>query len=512
MGSTDQNEVIAFLSSATAYGPAAGPVERIDTHGAVVFLVGERAYKLKRAVRYSYLDYSTVERRRQACEAELTLNRRTAPQLYLAVERVTRSPDGSLVLGGAGDAVDWLVVMRRFDEETLFDRLVEQGGLDRRLVAALADRIVAFHAAAEPVGGFGGRDGMRAVLDGDVTNLRRGVPQVFNQPAVEALAHEAGAALDRLAPVLDRRRDEGKVRRCHGDLHLRNICLVDGVPTLFDCIEFNDRISCIDVLYDLAFLLMDLDHRGRGDLANAVANRYVDLAGEAEGDLAVLPLFLALRAEIRAHVAVAAAASQPDAAKAGREVEAARGYLVKALAYLRPAAPRLVAVGGLSGTGKSTLAHGLAPDLGNAPGARVLRSDMLRKRLAGVAPETRLPDAAYGHGTAERVYAALYAAVAEALSAGRTVVADAVFADPAERAAIAGVAAAVGAPFTGLWLEASPDVLAARIAARTGDASDATVEVLRRQLGYALGPLDWIRIDAGGEAQDTLTRARAALP
>ncbi len=512
MGSTDQNKVIAFLSSATAYGPAAGPVKRIDTHGAVVFLVGERAYKLKRAVRYSYLDYSTVARRRQACEAELTLNRRTAPQLYLAVEKVTRASDGTLALGGAGDTVDWLVVMRRFDEETLFDRLAGQGGLDRRLVAALADRIAAFHAAAEPVAGFGGRDGMRAVLDGDVTNLRRGVPHVFNQPAVEALAHEAGTALDRLAPVLDRRRDEGKVRRCHGDLHLRNICLVDGVPTLFDCIEFNETISCIDVLYDLAFLLMDLDHRGLGGLANETMNRYVDLAGEAEGDLAVLPLYLALRAEIRAHVAVAAAVSQPDLAKADREVEAARGYLVKALAYLRPAAPRLVAVGGLSGTGKSTLARALAPGLGGAPGARVLRTDMLRKRLAGVAPETRLPDTAYGRDETARVYDALYASAAQALAAGRAVVADAVFADPAERAAIRGAARQAGVPFIGLWLEAPPDVLAARIAARSGDASDATVEVLRRQLGYDLGALDWVRIDAGGSPDDCLTQARAALP
>jgi len=293
---------------------------------------------------------------------------------------------------------------------------------------------------------------------------------------------------------------------------LRNICLVDGVPTLFDCIEFNDRIACIDVLYDLAFLLMDLDHRGLSALANAVLNRYFDLAGEAEGDLAPLPLFLALRAEIRAHVGVAAAAAQPDEAKAAQQIEAARGYLVAALAYLRPATPRLIAIGGLSGTGKSTLAYGLAPTVGRPPGARVLRTDVLRKRLAGVAPETRLPDSAYGSDMTVRVYAALYAAAGEALAAGRPVIADAVFADPVERAAIAEVAARAGVPFTGLWLDAPPEVLEARVAARSGDASDATVAVLRRQLGYDIGRIDWTRVDASGDVQTSLKQMEAALP
>jgi hypothetical protein len=511
MDPADQREVIDFLSRPEAYGPGGGPVERIDTHGAVVFLVGNRAYKLKRAVRYSYLDYSTVAQRQQSCAAELALNRRTAPELYLSAEPVIRDEAGNLRIGGPGDAVDWLVVMRRFDQDTLFDRLAERAKLDRRLILALADRIVAFHAIAERTPGFGGQDGMADVLRSDIENLRLGVPAAFDRPAVDAVAAECSAALGRLGPLIDHRRDAGKVRRCHGDLHLRNICLIDGIPTLFDCIEFNDRIACIDVLYDLAFLLMDLDHRGLSALANAVLNRYFDLAGEAEGDLAPLPLFLALRAEIRAHVGVAAAAAQPDPAKAAQQIEAARGYLTAALAYLRPARPRLLAIGGLSGTGKSTLAYGLAPSLGRPLGARVLRTDVLRKRLAGVAPETRLPDFAYGRDMTVQVYGALYQAAAAALAAGLPVVVDAVFADPAERAAIADVAARAGVAFTGLWLEAPPEVLEARIAARRGDASDATVTVLRRQLGYNIGRIDWTRVDVSGDMEASLSRARAAL-
>lgn len=506
----DQSEVIDFLSRPETYGQAA-PVERVETHGAVVFLTADRAYKLKRAVKYSYLDYSTVELRRRFAMAELAVNRRTAPELYLAVEPVTRAAQGGLELGGSGEPVDWLVVMKRFDQDTLFDRLAMRGALDRRMIIALTDRIVAFHREAEAAPAFGGHAAMGQVLQEDIANLQRGVPHAFNQPAVDAAAAESLAALDRLQSLVDRRRADGKVRRCHGDLHLRNICLIDGVPTLFDAIEFNDRIACIDVLYDLAFLLMDLDHHRLRGLSNTVLNRYFDLAGEAEGDLAMVPFCVAQRAMIRAHVGIAAAAAQDDRARAAQQIELARGYLVATFGYLRPPEPRLVAIGGLSGTGKSTLAHGLAPELRGPVGARVLRSDVLRKRLAGVPPETRLPASAYSRESAAQVYAALCAAARDALAAGFPVIVDAVFADPMERVAIANVAAELGVPFTGLWLEAPPEVLAQRIEGRAGDASDATVDVLKRQLEYELGPVDWARIDVSGEPQTVLKRAAAAL-
>ncbi|MDZ7811493.1 MAG: phosphotransferase [Arhodomonas sp.] len=194
------------------------------------------------------------------------------------------------------------------------------------------------------------------------------------------------ARCEGLAGRLDRRAAEGRVRVCHGDLHLQNICLFKGEPTIFDCIEFNRELSDIDVLYDLAFLLMDLDHRGHGDLANTVFNRYLDRRDEADG-VAALPLLLSMRAAIRAHVSGQAAMVQADAAAREQRRGVAAAYLEHALSLLAPAGPRLLAVGGFSGTGKSTLAYGLAPGLDPAPGARVLRSDVLRKRRYGVAPE-----------------------------------------------------------------------------------------------------------------------------
>jgi aminoglycoside phosphotransferase family enzyme/predicted kinase len=502
-----QREVIEFLSRPEAFG--AGPVERIETHASIVFLAGERAWKLKRAVRYSYLDYSTPEKRREACEAELALNRRTAPGLYLEVRAIRRGADGGLTLAAEGEPVDWLLVMRRFPQEALFDRMAQRGALTPALMRDLADAIAAFHDAAEATRDFGGREGMEAMVAGNTANLRLGVPELFAAEAVEALDAASRAAVAAQAALLERRRLDGRVRHCHGDLHLGNICLVDGKPTLFDGIEFNPAIANVDVLYDLSFLLMDLEHRGLGGLGSLVFNRYLDRREEGDG-LPALPLFLSVHAAIRAHVGMAAARRASGEA-ADRQAAAARAYLDLAARLLRPAPPLMVAIGGLSGTGKSTLARALAPCLGAVPGARVLRSDVIRKRLCGRAPEERLPPEAYRPDMDGQVYRAQLAAAGEALAAGQAVILDAVFGRPGEREAAAGLAAALGVPFAGLWLEADAAVLEARIAARRDDASDATVAVVRRQLERDPGPIGWPRLAAGGSLEVLAAAARDAI-
>jgi aminoglycoside phosphotransferase family enzyme/predicted kinase len=508
-----QAGTIAFLSDSATYGIALGTVERHDTHGAIVFLAGDRAYKLKRAVKFPYMDFSTLERRRRFCEAEVALNRRTAPELYLGTEPIVRRPSGELGLGGAGEPVDWIVIMRRFDQSALFDDMARRGRLDVATVLELAGEIARFHAGAEPAPEFGGCAGLRAVATGNALSLRAGCDGALDRADIEPLVEATTRAIDRVCDLADRRRAAGKVRRCHGDLHLRNICLVEGRPTLFDCIEFDDAIACIDVIYDLAFLLMDLWHRGLGPHANAVFNRYLDLADEADA-LEALPLFLSLRAAVRAHVGAAALVRQPagtrEAALSAMREETRR-YLAEARRFLAPSPPVMLAVGGLSGTGKSTLAYGLAPGVGAPPGARVLRSDVLRKRILGVPWDRRLPEAAYSDEVTERVYARLRAEAADALVAGHAVIADAVFARPAQREAIAAVAAGRGVPFCGLWLEAAPQILERRVGGRRADVSDATVAVLRRQLVYDIGRLGWTRVDAGGEEAEVLAAARRAM-
>jgi hypothetical protein len=507
----DQSEVIAFLSRPESYGAGVTTVERIDTHAAMVFLAGERAYKLKRAVRFAYLDYSTTALRCRFCEAELALNRRTAPQLYLSVRSLNRIADGRLAFDAPGPVVDCVVEMRRFDQSDLFDAMAARGALTEALMLELAEAIARFHAEAAPTPDMGGSEGIAEVLDGNAQSFAPATPAVFDPGMVNALDEASRAELGRRAALLDRRRRSGRVRQCHGDLHLRNICLVDGRPTLFDCIEFSRSLACIDLLYDLAFLLMDLCHRRLGALANAVFNRYLDVGDEGGEGLAVLPLFLSARAAIRAHVAAAAAARQQDASAEARLAEEARSYLAMALALLSPPSPVLLAVGGLSGSGKSTLAHDLAPELGAVPGARVLRSDVLRKRLMGVPPTTPLPEAAYAPEVTERVYATLRREARDALAAGHGVIVDAVFARESERNAVAEVARELGVPFHGFWLEAPAEILEARLAARRGDASDATPAVMRRQLTFDIGRLDWIRLDAAVDRRACLEAAQAWL-
>jgi hypothetical protein len=508
MATGDQRAAIAFLTRPETHGGA--PVERIDTHCSILVLAGDRAYKLKRSVRFSYLDYSTVALRERACRAELALNRRTAPELYLAVRSIARAPDGRLGFDGPGEVLDWVLVMRRFDQGGLFDRMAAAGRLAPTLMRDLADHIAEFHAHAEIDHDAGGRAGMARVVAGNAENLALHSPPL-DPSSVARLVERTDRVLASVGALLDRRRLAGQVRLCHGDLHLRNICLVDGRPTLFDCIEFSRELAAIDLLYDVAFLLMDLEHRGLRALGNAVLNRYLDRAGDGGEAFAALPLFLSARAAVRAHVEAAAGAAQASPGDVAGHELAARAYLALAWALLQGTPPQIIAVGGFSGTGKSTLAQGLAPALGRAPGARVLRSDVLRKRLMGVAPETRLSPAGYAADVTRRVYAALAEEARATVAAGQSVVLDAVFAQPSERAAIAALASEAQVPFTGFWLEAAPGALEARIRDRGKDASDATIDVLRRQLGYDTGTIDWRRLDASGEAGATLARAQAVL-
>ncbi|WP_340117502.1 AAA family ATPase [Pelagibius sp. 7325] len=493
----NQAAVLALLADPATYGAGVDDVQRIDTHGAIVFLAGDRAYKVKRAVAYPYMDFSTLERRRVLCLREQEINSRTAPDLYLDVVPVTKTASG-LALGGEGKAVEWVLVMRRFDQDQLLSRRAAAGQLTAQTMTALADAVARFHDAAEPRQDIAaGAKAMRWVISENGEEFAERA-DLFDPDAVRRVTEAALAQLDRHAALLDARAADGKVRLCHGDLHLRNVVLLDGKPTLFDAIEFNDAIACIDVIYDLAFLLMDLEHRDLRPFANLVLNRYLQRRDEAEA-LALLPLFLSARAAVRAKVAAsleAVAGNDGDENKVARRTEAA-AYFELAGRYLDPPPPRLVAVGGLSGTGKTTLARALAPDFGAAPGALHLRSDVLRKQLAGVDELEHLPPEAYSAEASADVYAALVARACQALAAGHAVILDAVFARPEERETVEAVARAAGVEFTGLWLQAPPAVLKSRVSARSGDASDATAAVVEQQLTYDLGVVSWHPIAAG---------------
>jgi predicted kinase len=302
------------------------------------------------------------------------------------------------------------------------------------------------------------------------------------------------------------------VRRCHGDLHLGNVVLIEDKPVLFDAIEFDARIATGDVLYDLAFLLMDLIERGLRPAANVVLNRYLAETSR-DGDLdalAALPLFMSLRAAIRAKV-TAARLENARGEESRVIAQAAQKYFRLACELIAPPAPVLVAIGGLSGTGKSMLARMLAPDIAPLPGALLLRSDVERKRLFGAAETERLRAEAYSTDANMKVYDSLCAKAERIVAAGHSVIVDAVFARQGERTAIEDIARSPAVTFHGLFLTADLATRVARVDARTQDASDADAHVARQQERYDFGTLAWAQIDGSGTPEETLRHARAAL-
>jgi predicted kinase len=400
--------------------------------------------------------------------------------------------------------------MRRFDQSDLLESMRCSDRLTTSLMRQVAEALARVHSMAEVMPEFGGEAAMRDVINNNVALLRSRSDRPFNSDLLDDYEGRASDALLRAAPLLEVRRKQGHVRRCHGDLHLNNIYVQGGVPVLFDAIEFNDFFACIDVLYDLSFLLMDLDRHGLRGYANAVFNRYLELSNEYSG-LEAMPLFLSCRAAIRAHTAVATAEAIDDENHKHQLLQDASSLLDRAADHLTDAQPRLVAIGGLSGTGKSALACSLAPCLGRSPGAVVIRSDVVRKQLAGVADTVRLPETAYTAWTSERVYERLSQIASTTLAAGFTTILDAVYGKEHERAAIAEMARRANVKFDGLWLEGPQALLEQRISSRVGDASDATVSVLRSQLGFVTRPQTWATIDAAGSALDLLKHAQGVL-
>jgi aminoglycoside phosphotransferase family enzyme/predicted kinase len=496
-----------FLASPATHGGA--EVRRIDTHTAAVIVAGDRAWKLRRPVDYGWLDYATRARRQECAEREIALNSSTAPGLYLGIGGITATRDGWRLIepGDLPAGAEPVVVMQRFQQRDLFDRMAADGRLTPEIMRATGRAVADMHKAAPR------RDGMGRLpaFAGRETNELIELADLLGAEAVSAFSSE----VQRLAEAHAGLASERGARRCHGDLHLRNIVLWQGRPAPFDCIDFNDAFTDIDPLYDLAFLLMDLDHRGHGELAIEVFNAWAERmaampapeVGTAYGGLALLPFFKACRAGIRAKVG-ALALKDRELSGLEPELAEARAYLDLANRYLTEAPPaRLIAVGGLSGSGKSTLAWALAARLG----AVVLRSDVIRKGLWGVEETEKLPSEAYTPEFTTRVYQAMAERARMALEGGATVILDAAHLREVERDRAGALAQQAGAPFQGFWLEAPVTELKARVTARQADASDADARIVEKQTGYDLGVVQWHRLSASDAPKAIEDMAMALL-
>jgi aminoglycoside phosphotransferase family enzyme/predicted kinase len=484
----DHARLVAGLERALA---ARGDVRVIETHISSVLLAGADAYKLKKPLALDFLDFSTLAARRRACEDELRLNRRTAPALYRAVLSVIGTLAApALVPAGDehGDVLDVALLMRRFDPAQVLDQLAARGALPLAAMAPLGRTVAQLHAEAvvAPAGSdYGSVTSVRTWTERTVQSLRAHIQAPADRARVDALAQWAEHELQRQAALIAARQAGGRVRECHGDLHLGNIVLLDGAAVPFDALEFNAALRFIDVMSDVAFLWMDLNDHALPAHAASVLDAWVEASGDADG-LPLLRGFAVYRALVRALVAELRA-QQPGTPVAGRVRAHASCADYLALAErLRVPQPALVVMTGLSGSGKSTIAARLAQGLG---GIRV-RSDVERKRLAGLDWQRHAVGSAesapqlYSAAMTARTYERLHAVARAALAGGLPVVVDAASLRAAERESLLALADALPAPAVIVECTAPLPVLRQRVAARAAqgnDPSDATLAVLEAQ-------------------------------
>lgn len=468
----DQQELInAILGNQVA---GIGPVHKhIETHLSHLFLTADRAYKLKRAIKLPFVDYSTVETRRLGCMAETDINTKLGSPLYYGAIPVCRSREGRFWIGLEAEVIDYLVVMHRFPDGQQCDELAQAGALTLKHVERIANRIAGMHLEAPSSMHFGRIADYRSVLSGLEATEADGAARSGLEPGDRQIYDSIDRALSRAAPLIERRRRGGKVKRTHGDLHLGNLCVFQGEPIAFDALEFNEALATSDVLFDLAFLLMDLKTRMLDQHANAVMNCYWDAAQEEEIALAMLPVFMTIRAMTRMAVSLEQ-----------EKLEAADRYRQLAHRLLQRSHSHQIAIGGLSGSGKSTVARLLAPCLPGAVGARILRTDNLRLQ-SGPAPR-------YSEADRLVVYDRLGKVFREAAGAGVSVIADATF-------EMEGLDKSMwfepGGHIRRFWIRTPKTVRLSRVAARVGDVSEIAPDVAARQREPAHVDARWTVLD-----------------
>jgi hypothetical protein len=481
----EHQRLVRALLASDGWSHAADRLGHIETHISSVLLVGPYAYKIKKPVDFGFLDFSTVELRRVSCEEEVRLNRRLAPDVYLEALPITGTLDAP-VLGGDGEPIDWAVKMRRFDEGLLLSAHPEL--LDRALMEQLGREIARFHArvnVSQPEDECGQPDLVVAPMRQNFEQIRLLERGERTLQRLQRLEEWTETQFGALRPLLQARKQSGVVREGHGDLHLGNIAMDAGSPIIFDGIEFSCALRCIDVMNDIAFLAMDLQHQRRPDLEAWFVNAYVEEGGDY-GGLPLLRFYQVYRAMVRAKVAtlrLSQIALPPEQIKPLRdEFEA---YLDLAERLAQPSRGALLITHGVSGTGKTVVTGEL---LGPLHAVRV-RSDVERKRLAGLAAAERsgsgLDEGLYSASATLRTYEHLAAAARAVLDAGFAAVVDATFLQREQRRQFATLARLAEVPFLILDFEAPLDTLRARVSrrvARGRDASEAGLEVLDRQL------------------------------
>ena len=463
--------------------PVKEPIQMIQTHVSYVLLTGDYAYKVKKPVNFGFLDYSTLELRQHFCDEELRLNQRGAAEIYLEVLPITQTYM-QFELGGTGELVEYVLKMHQFPQETLFLSLYEEGKLTETLVEELGKVVADFHANAptdEYIETFGKVSQVREAFDENYQQTEKYIGGAQTQSQFEETKNYTDYFFIEYRELLNSRIENQWIRECHGDLHLRNICLWSEKILLFDCIEFNEPFRFVDVMYDVAFTVMDMEARGSRDLGNAFLNTYIEQTGDWEG-LQILPLYLSRQSYVRAKVTsfLLDDPSVPDAEK-DKAKETAAHYYKMAWEYTKPREGKLILMSGVSGSGKSTVARKLARRIG----AVHIRSDAVRKHLAGLPLYERGGGDIYTKEMTDKTYARLLELGIKLAASGYPVILDAKYDREAVRSEALAQSQLHQLPLQILYCTASEEVLSSRLRTRTGDITDATVDLLAAQLATA---------------------------
>jgi aminoglycoside phosphotransferase family enzyme/predicted kinase len=487
MNGSSSERLIDALRQSGVLGDESSDVTVLQTHISWVLLAGSWAYKLKKPVDLGFLDFSSLDKRRRYCEEELRLNRRLAPDLYLDVVPITGTPEAPR-LRGPGDAIEYALRMKRFPQESLLPRMLELGEVQPRHIDALARTVADFHSHVDRAAGdspHGTPRGVRAPLQDNLRDLAQSAAEASRKSQLQHLQRWADDESKRRHADFSSRHRDGFVRECHGDLHLGNMVLLDDEIRIFDCIEFSEDFRWIDVISDVAFAAMDLEHRGRADFARRFLNAYLEWTGDY-GGLAVLAFYSVHRALVRALVDVIRSGQLRSSTKEARQLaEEIHGYLDLAEAWTRPRQPTLTITFGVTGSGKTTGTQRLVEE----EGAIRVRSDVERKRLFGLEPtassSAALGGTIYSDEVTDRTYARLADHAATVIRAGFPVIVDATFLARRLRRDFHALAEQLHVPFRIAEFEADEAILRKRIEERRRegrDASEATAAVLLEQL------------------------------